>query len=63
MISRPFNPVTWNGDWDSFKRRVRATAVMSGLKKALQLGEELASQGSVKIDVTEVESKSLKWLH
>ncbi len=34
--------IAWQGDWESFKRRLKATGILNGTKKAMQKGEELA---------------------
>ncbi len=50
---KPSSVITWNGDWDSYKRRMRAAGILNGLQKALKRGEALASKGIV----TEKETK------
>ncbi len=43
--------ITWNGDWESYKRGMEATGILNGLEEALVRGEELA-RGEAKTEPT-----------
>ncbi len=56
---KPNTSIMWNGDWDSYKRRIRAAGILNRFQKALRKGETLASKGTLTEKETKLETT--KW--
>ncbi len=56
---KPSSVITWNDDWDSYKRRMRAAGILNGFRVALRKGETLASEGTLTVKETKLETT--KW--
>ncbi len=48
---KPNASITWNRDWDSYKRRMKAAGILNGFQKALKKGEALASKSKKEEEV------------
>ncbi len=49
----------WQGDWASFKRRLKAAGILNGIQEAMQMGDTLASKGAIPMKNQEEEVE--KW--
>ncbi len=57
--TRPRATTVWKGDWDSFKRRIKAAGILRGFQEALRKGEKLADAGIM--TAKEIKTESTKW--
>ncbi len=49
----------WKGDWESFKRRMKAAGILHGFQKALKEGETLAAAET--LTTKEMKKETAKW--